>query len=178
MTSRSAGKFSRINDEYHKLTIKFLTGRKLLKNTSKGTYAAAACSTIFELFKKINLSKYHSFCDLGSGDGRVVAVASTFTTAAGIECDHELVEVSKSIVDKLQLQSCSYFEGDYLLEDLSRFEVLFINPDGPLYKLEKKLRDTKFKGLVVVFNTLYEPLNLKKKDEFFLDMMKVGVYEV
>ncbi len=178
MTSRSVGKFSQINEEYHKLTMEFISEKELLKDTSKGTFAAAACSTLYELFKKINLGKSNSFCDLGSGDGRVVAVASVFTTATGIEYEKSLVELSNKIVAKLQLSHCFFIEGDYLLQDLSRYSVLFINPDGPLYKLEKKLRDSKFKGILVVFNTLYEPLNLVKKDEMFIDMMKIGIYKV
>ena len=178
MGSRSAGKFSEINDAYHELTAEFIAGKKLLKTTVKGTFASAACSTLQELFKKIKLGKYNSFCDLGSGDGRVVAVASTFTTATGIEHDHELIQISKKMVEKLGLTHCTMVEGDYLFEDLSKFDVLFINPDGPLYKLEKKLRDSNFKGLLVMFSALYEPLNLNKKDEMFIDMIKIGIYSV
>lgn len=178
MTSRSPGKFSEVKDAYHKLTMEMLSDRKLLKDTGAGTYTAAACSTIHDLFKKIGLGRYRNFCDLGSGDGRVVAVASTFTMATGIEHDSELIRASTGMVERLDLSHCRFIEGDYLLEDLDRFDVLFINPDAPLYKLEKKLRSTGYKGKLIVFNPLYEPMNMKKKDEFIIDMIRIGVYEV
>ena len=106
------GKVKKIKDSYHKLSMEFLSDKILLKDTSEGIYAAAACSTIYGLFKKLRLERYLNFCDLGSGDGRVVAVASRFTIATGIECDHGLIEVSKKMTAKLKLTHCNFIEGN------------------------------------------------------------------
>ena len=43
-----------------------------MRDTEVGFWGTAACDDVFELFQKINLSKFKNFIDLGSGDGKVV----------------------------------------------------------------------------------------------------------
>jgi len=61
--NKPAGKVKKIMDSYHVLSMEFLSDKMLLKETSKGTFASAACSTIYALFKRLRLERYHHLCD-------------------------------------------------------------------------------------------------------------------
>jgi len=78
--------------------------------------------------------------DLGSGDGKIVLIASLFTkSAAGIEFDEELVKKGIEIRDKLGLK-CDLICADYMEHDFSQYDILFINPDKSFHHgLEEKL---------------------------------------
>jgi len=63
-----------------------------------------------------------------------------------------------------------------LLADLSKFDVVFVNPDKPFYRgLEHKLM-REFKGVLIVANPVFLPsIEPKQKFEFMGNV--VFVYE-
>lgn len=85
----------------------------------------------------VYLEKYlkpgQKFIDLGSGDGRVVFVASLFGAQAyGIEYDKTLVDISmkarktlsKKVIDP---EKVHFIQGDFFDHDFSAYDVLYLN---------------------------------------------------
>ncbi|MBD3314046.1 hypothetical protein GF345_06390 [Candidatus Woesearchaeota archaeon] len=172
--------FSRIKQEYIRLYGEFIADRKLARPTKVGYYGAASSDAAHDLFRKIKLDDFKSFADLGSGDGKIVLIASLFTKAAGIEIDQELIRTGEKIRDKLKIDKTKacFIEGDYLDIDLSGYDILFVNPDNPMYELEKKLRrEMKKEARLIIAGKLYKPLNMKLENEYKVDGMQFGVYQ-
>ena len=69
----------KIKEEYGKLHDDLLKEKRLIRPTDLGYSGSASAEVVFEFFRRIKLDKYSSFLDLGSGDGKVVLVASLFT---------------------------------------------------------------------------------------------------
>jgi len=145
-------------------------------DTTKGFWGAAITEHIYEFFKKIKLSEYKNFLDLGSGDGKVVLIASLFgVKATGIEIDNDLIKTSLKIRDKLKLKA-SFVKDDFLKYDLSKYDVIFINPDKGFEKgLEDKLLK-ELKGRLYVYNQIFLPRFLKKGRTFWFDGVPVIKY--
>ena len=133
-------KFSLIKNEYEKFSKELLRkGVPGYRETEKGIYGTMPCDDIIEIFKKINLSKYKNFLDAGSGDGRVVLIASLFTKATGIEIDKELHDEAVRIRNKLKLNA-GLVNDDYFNHDFKKFDLIFVNPDKGFHLgLEDKL---------------------------------------
>ncbi|MBU0535560.1 MAG: methyltransferase domain-containing protein [Nanoarchaeota archaeon] len=168
----------KIKQEYLKVHGDLIKDKKLLKPTSLGYSGSASADTIHEFFKKIGLDKYSSFADLGSGEGKVVLIASLFTKSFGIEIDEELIGISNNIKKKLKLDNAAFLYGDFLDMDLTDYDILFINPDQPMYEAEKKLRrEMTGKQKLIVFGGLYKPLNMKLVKEFTVQNAKFFVYK-
>ena len=142
-------RFSLIVDKYREFTDSLLNkGILPLRETSNGFWGISVCEEVFELFKKIRLQQYSSFLDIGSGDGRVAAIASLFTNAVGIESDKELYEKSVKIKEELELE-CEFVNKDFYEYDVSKFEVVYCFPDSIGYKFEKKMSE-ELKGKLVM----------------------------
>lgn len=153
--------FLRIKKEYGEFHKTFLVkGKFPQRETKSGYWATSDPDTIFELFKRINLQNYNSFIDLGSGDGLVVAIASIFTKAAGIESDEKLIGISEKIKAKLNL-NCSFKQSDYLKQDIKEYDLIYINPDNYFHKLEPKLEKEGKGKTLVAWQNIYQPLYLK-----------------
>jgi tRNA1(Val) A37 N6-methylase TrmN6 len=132
---------------------------------------------VFELFKKIELCKFKNFIDLGSGDGRVVLIASLFTSAAGIEYDAELHRKAVEIREKLKIKA-NLIRGDFMHHDLSKYDIIFINPDKPFNKgLERKLQ-SELKGILLVYNMVFSPDSMKKGRTYWLEQTPATVYTI
>src|SRR3989338_6809376 len=116
--------FELIQEEYYNFNKSLLKqGRLPLKETEKGFWGISACEEVYELFKKLELSKYKNFLDLGSGDGRVVLIASLFVkNSAGIEYDKELYNISLKIKEKLKIKNANFINGDYLEHDFGYYD--------------------------------------------------------
>jgi len=125
---------AKICELYSKRRGKLFLERRSQRKTKVGYWAMSNPEQVFELFNRLNLKGFKSFVDLGSGDGVVVAVASLFTSADGIEADASLhssaVEMRKRSGLKYGLKN-----ADYLEEDLSGYDFIFMNPDNYFYKL-------------------------------------------
>ena len=155
-------KFQQIKEEYDKFYKSLLkVGRLPVKQTSHGFWGVSAADDVFDLFRKIKLQNAKSFIDIGSGDGKVVMIASLFTKATGIEIDNELHAQAINAQKNLRL-NVSIIKDDYRKYDLSKYDVIFLNPDSPLHELEPKLH-RELKGKLLVFGHMYHPEFLQKE---------------
>ncbi|MCX6707099.1 MAG: methyltransferase domain-containing protein [Candidatus Woesearchaeota archaeon] len=156
-----AEKFREIEKEYDILEEELRKTRGIVFDTEKGIYGTAKCDRMYNLFNKIRLQRYKSFLDLGSGDGRVVLIASLFTNSSGIEIDRFLVEKGEKIRNKLGLK-CAFIQADFTRHNFSKYDFIFINPDKEWNeKIEKKLL-REFNGVLFVNNNIFLP-NLFRK---------------
>jgi len=167
-------KFDAIEKEYWKFEQELLKKGIAFKETEKGIWGSVSCDDVFEFFKKINLNKYKNFLDLGSGDGRVVLIASLFTNASGIEIDKELYETSLKIKKKLKLKA-NFFNKDYLKHNLKTYDFIFINPDKNFNEVEDKLLK-EFKGVLAVYFNIFLPRFLKNKKIIWVNDKPFYVY--
>ena len=148
-------------------------------DTEKGFWGASITEHIYEFFKKIKLQNYKNFLDLGSGDGKIVLIASLFgLKAAGIEFDKDLIKTSKKIRDKLKLRA-NFIQGDFLKHDISKYDFIFINPDkGFEHSLEDKLiKEMNPKTKLFVYNQIFLPRFLKKGKIYWFDQVPVIEYK-
>lgn len=169
-------KFAEIKEEYDKFYKSIWSkGKTPMRDTEVGFWGTAACDDVFELFKKMDLRKYKHFIDLGSGDGKVVLIASLFTDATGVEFDKELNDKAIEIRDKLKVKAellCS----DFLPMDISKYDIVFINPDKSFHKgVEEKLVN-ELNEVLVVFNLVYRPTGLKKGRTFWMGQTPATLY--
>jgi hypothetical protein len=141
-------------------------GKNLYWDTDKGIFGTSRMRAVYEFFKKIKLEKYKNFLDLGSGDGRIVLIASLFTKATGIEFDLKLHRKAEEIKRRLGLD-CTFIKGDYMQQDISQYDIIFINPDkGFIWGLDNKL-SLELKGELYVYNEVFQPNALKKGKKFW-----------
>ena len=138
-------------------------GYRFHKDTGKGFWLSSVSDEVFDMFRAIRLERFDHFADLGSGDGRVAAIASLFTNATGIEWDDELVQRSIDIKEKLDLKNLKLEKGDFHQKELGVYDILFINPDNPLDRLEEKIMK-EFEGDLIVCGGLFLPEKLIKKN--------------
>ncbi|MBD3310088.1 hypothetical protein GF351_02620 [Candidatus Woesearchaeota archaeon] len=165
-----------IKQEYDSFYKALLSRGKLpAKDTGKGYWGTADPEEVFTLFQELKLQSYRSFLDLGSGDGKVVMIASLFTRAAGIEYDQELHEKAEEIRKRLSLKA-KLIRGDFFGHDLSKYDIIFIFPDKPMNRgLEKKLKK-EFKGKLVHYGFHFHPRKLKLEKRLQVKGNLVSVY--
>ncbi len=171
-------KFNEIRKEYRELNDNMLRKGKLpLKDTGVGFWGGAIHEEIFEAFKKIGLHNYNSFIDLGSGDGRVVLIASLFgIKAVGIEYDNELFKISLDMQRKLNIPHALFYNNDFFEHSITGYDLVFINPDKPLEKgVEQKLSN-EMTGKLILYGHHFHPKELEKEESFIINGNKVSVY--
>ncbi len=178
-------KFQAINKAYDDYYRSLLSkGKLLVRDTDAGIWGYASASVCFEFFKKINLDKCKNFIDLGSGDGKVVAIASLFTNSIGIEADKELVDDSLKIKEGLvkhkiiQPERCKLIKDDFLKQeyDLSKYDIIFINPDK-LFTLEFEQKLVKeLTGTLYIYNNIFAPKMLEKGKTHWISQMPIITY--
>lgn len=152
-------------------------GKLPLMDTGVGFWGGSAAEEVFEVFKKIKLHNFKSFIDLGSGDGRVVLIASLFgVRAIGIEVDNELFRKSLEIQRKLNLPNAAFYNNDFFDHNFSGYDILFSNPDQPMERgLEKKLLN-EMNGKLILYGHHFHPKNLNREDSFIINGTLVTVY--
>ncbi|MBW2972726.1 hypothetical protein KY359_06850 [Candidatus Woesearchaeota archaeon] len=169
-------KFDMINQEFAKRRSRLLVAGKAQRPTSHGYWASSEPMHVFELFRRLDLQECRSFLDLGSGDGVVVAIASLFTKAAGIEADPKLHKDAEDIRKKLGLEY-ALKNMDYLEEDLSQYDFIFINPDNYFHKLEKNIVG-QFRGTLVIADNIFRPLTLSPEKQVSVRGIGYSVYNI
>tara|TARA_Y100000310_G_scaffold308410_1_gene351480 strand:+ start:1013 stop:1531 length:519 start_codon:yes stop_codon:yes gene_type:complete len=145
-----------------------------LRETFNGFWGISVCEEVFELFKKLRLRYYNNFLDLGSGDGRVAAIASLFTNATGIESDKELYEKGLKIKNKLKLD-CDFINKNFYEQNISKFDIVFCFPDSLDYRFEKKLFN-ELTGILVLAGPYSRLNSLSKKKIIEVNGTKFLVY--
>ena len=171
-------KFQHIREKYDQLFQQGLKKGKLpMRSTDYGFWGTASTFAIYEFFNKINLQDYEHFIDLGSGDGRVVLLASLFTKATGIEGDEELVKMSEQLRDELELDA-EFHCGDFMKHDLSKYDLIFVYPDKKFpSEFEEKLA-SEVSGDFYVYNQIYLPEKLKKGKTVWIEQLPIIKYEL
>ncbi len=160
-------------EDFHRSMLE--QGKIPVYDTEIGIYGVSIADNIYDLFKKIDLKKYKNFLDLGSGDGRVVLIASLFTKATGIEYDKELVKKGIEIKNKLKLRA-DFIQGDFLKQDLKKYDIIFINPDKGFHKGTEEKLLKEMKGKLIVYNFVFHPRFLKKGKTYWFEQTPVTVY--
>ena len=134
--------FAEIKKEYDNFYRGLLRQGKLpLRETSKGFWGNAIAEEVYGAFKKLKLHKFRSFIDLGSGDGKVVLIASLFCKrAVGIEIDPDLHKKALEIQRRLSIPNAIFYNNDFYAHSISEFDAVFIYPDQPMERgFENKL---------------------------------------
>lgn len=151
----------------------------LIKKSNSGFMGSSELFGIFEIFQNINLKSYWSFCDLGSGDGRIVFLASLFTSSYGIEKDKNLYKLSlvrKEELNNIILNPIDFYNKNFENINLDNYGLVFMNPSVPFYQdeLEEMLFRSKTDYLIDI--TLFEPRFLKKNKEFIFNKRRYAMY--
>ena len=170
--------FSKIKKEYDHFYRSLLKDGKLpMRSTSKGFWNASIADEVYESFKKLELSKFKNFLDIGSGDGKVVLIASLFCkNAEGIEIDNFLHNKAVEIKSKLKLNNAILHNKDFFVHDFSKYDVLFLAPDAPMERgLENKLLN-EMKGKLIHYGHHFQPKFLQKENDFLVNGNLISVY--
>ncbi|NQV08264.1 class I SAM-dependent methyltransferase [Candidatus Woesearchaeota archaeon] len=156
-------------------------GRLPIKDTGVGFWGAAVIDEVFEIFNKIELGKFKHLLDIGSGDGKVVMIASLFgVKATGVELDQELfkksMEIKNHFSKRKHAKNVEFHNKNYYEHDFTPHDILFINPDIPFHRgLENKLL-REMKGKLLLYGSHYYPSYLKKEQSFAVNGTEVSVY--
>jgi len=166
--------------EEYDTTLKQKHGKPFF-DTEHGIWGASAMLDTFELFMKMHLDEKKSFVDLGSGDGRVVLIASLFTNATGIEGNEELTKTAIAFRDRLgqeipELLKAKFLQKDYTTEPLGQYEILFTFADHPWSEaFEKKLLN-ECDGYLLSYNRIFLPQTLKKGKTYWIQQLPIISY--
>lgn len=158
-------------------------GKTLFFDTEKGIWGPSDIAACFSIFKKMNLEKRNGFCDLGSGDARIIFVASLFTKSTGVESDNALCTLSNKIKIELNrkipsLSDCEIINGDYCSMDLSKYDVLFIFADHSWSEDFEKRLQSNWRGIILSYRDIFRPRLIKKGKTFWEGQIKIVTYPV
>jgi hypothetical protein len=169
-----------IYDNFHKFLEK--NNKLPLKDTGIGYWGVTPVDDAFSFFKKINLHNYKNFLDIGSGDGRIVLLASIFGVEShGIEYDDELVfnalDFRRKLGDEF-LSKTKILNKDFLEHDFSCYDLIYISPDKPFFRtnLDNKLKN-ELNGKLIVHGWEFFPNNLREIETHVINGEKFTVYE-
>ncbi len=171
-------KFAEIKKEYDDFYRDLLRKGKLpLRDTGKGFWGHAIAEEVYEAFKKLNLHRFNSFIDLGSGDGKVVLIASLFCKrAVGIEVDRDLHQKALEIQRKLLIPNAIFYNNDFYAHSISEFDVVFSYPDQPMeHGLEEKLL-RELTGKLVHYGHHFHPTQLSKEHSLIVNGNLFTIY--
>lgn len=170
--------FEQIKQEYDTFYRELLKNGKLpMWDTGKGFWSHAIADEVYEAFKRVNLHKHNSFIDLGSGDGKVVLIASLFCKrAVGIEIDNDLFKKSLEMQRKLNIPNAIFYHNDFYEHSILEFDVAFVYPDMPMHRgLEKKLIN-ELRGKLIHHGHHFHPQNLKVEEQFMINGSLFTIY--
>ena len=103
-------------------------GRLPLGSTEKGFWGVTHLDDFYTWCKLVKLEDFKQFIDLGSGDGRIAAVASLFTDATGVEYDEKLHAEAEAAAKALTSKT-HFIKADYTQLDLSKYDIWFCYAD-------------------------------------------------
>ena len=171
-------KLEQLKERYEEFYKSFLKqGQLPMRDTKLGFWGVAHTNDLVEIFKKIEINKHKTFLDLGSGDGKAALIAALFgLKATGIEIDEELVKISKRFQKELNIKNAEFLCEDFLQHDISKYEIIFVNPDKEFHHgLEEKLLK-ELKGILIVYNVVFRPTRLKKGRTYWVNQIPATVY--
>lgn len=173
--------FEKVREKYVEFE-QFLLKKGILlaKDTGIGYWGVTHLHPLQELFQNIEINKYNHLLDLGSGDGRVVLLASLFgIKATGVEFDDWLLNCSLDIKRKLDLphfENVKFLKEDFMRMDIKPYDLLYISPDKPFHRgLDQKL-SKELQGKLIVHGYEFLPKALKLEKEMVFQGEKFGVW--
>ncbi len=155
-------------------------GQLLTRDTGVGVWGVTNINDIYEAFVRMKLNTHKHMIDLGSGDGRVVLLASLFGVAStGIEYDDWLLNTSLDMKRKLNLPhfgQVTFRKDNFMAIDLSQYDVVYVSPDKPFFRgLNKKLKQ-ELMGKLIVHGYEFHPINFYMENEWVINGEKFSVY--
>jgi len=140
------------------LLIKFMENSGYLKG-EKGDFSPTEFKDLPRPFSFL-LKPGMKFIDLGSGDGRVVFLASVYgVEATGIEYDDRLYQVSldamANLSDVIDSRKIKFIKGDFLKHDFSTYDVfyLYLADDGMHALRDKLYEEMKPGSIALLYDT-------------------------
>lgn len=170
--------FFKIREEYDNFYRSLLkSGRLPMRGTEKGFWNASISDEVFEVFKTIGLGNFKNFLDIGSGDGKVVMIASLFCgNAEGVEIDKFLHNKAIEMKNKFKINNASFHNKDFFEHDFSKYDILFLAPDAPLNRgLETKLLE-EMNGKLIHYGNHFHPEFLKRENQFTINGTLASLY--
>ena len=170
--------FAGIKKEYDSFYMSLMkNGRLPMWNTSKGFWNASISDEVYSAFKKIKLQQFKNFLDIGSGDGKIVLIASLFCkNAEGIEIDKFLHNKAVQMQAKFGVKNIKFHNKDFHQHSFSDYDLLFLSPDAPLERgIESKLLK-EMKGKLIHYGHHFHPRLLKKEESFLVNGTLVSLY--
>ena len=153
--------FERIKGVYRERDEQSLKqGRLPMRSTERGFWGTSNLDDVYDFFEQKQFPESHRFLDLGSGDGRVVLVASLFVQAAGVEFDRELTRQAKEIAQDLELD-VELIADDMRNVDFSDYHILYSYADQRWDFVKHKLL-RELEGELYCYHDTYHPRFLKK----------------
>ncbi len=169
--------FRMIAEAYESIKLALESTEQLeYKGTRSGMWAVSDPVEVYGAFCHFQLARYEHLADLGSGDGRAALIGSLFTRTTGYETDEELYRKSLEIRDRLRIKNARFMQEDYLLADLSQYNLLYLYPDKPFYALEDKLR-AGWQGHLLVNGPHFPPRHFRKIAECPPSVGRFVLYE-
>jgi protein-L-isoaspartate O-methyltransferase len=169
------GRYLAVKSAYDSFYASLLSrGRLPVKDTGVGYWGMSVADDIYSLFNRIRLHEYKNFIDIGSGDGKVVLIASLFTKATGVEIDDELHQKALQIRDNLKLKA-EFIKGDYHDINLRKYDLVFYHPDSNNHRLELKLME-ELKHRLILYGPHYHPTSLQHEMTFIANTTPVSVF--
>ena len=171
-------RFFQIREEYDNFYRSLLkSGRLPMWSTGKGFWNASISDEVFEIFRRIGLKSFKNFLDIGSGDGKVVMIASLFCrNAEGVEIERFLHNKAIEMKNKFKINNVSFHNKDFFEHDFSEYDILFLAPDAPLNRgLETKLLK-EMNGKLIHYGNHFHPEFLKRESSFIIDGTLASLY--
>ncbi len=170
-------RFEQIKDYYDRRDAATLRAQGMLvHDTPFGIWGTTHLDDAFAFFTRIHLERFAHVADLGCGDGRVVAIASLFTTATGVEGDGALARAAQDAVHHLGLNA-TIRQGDYYAEDFSRYDCLFMFPDKR-YDAAFMQKLSTFTGYLFVYTRIFRPPGLRAGKTYWVGQIPIASYPV
>ncbi|MEK6983359.1 MAG: hypothetical protein AABX33_02200 [Nanoarchaeota archaeon] len=170
--------FNNIKREYDGFYRNLLKAGKLpMWSTSRGFWNASISDEIYRTFKILQLSQVGDFLDIGSGDGKVVLIASLFCkNAEGVEIDAFLHNKALEMKAKFGIRNAVFHNKDFFEHNFSKYGALFLSPDAPLHRsLENKLL-REMRGKLIHYGHHFHPRFLRREDSFLVNGNLVSIY--
>ncbi len=174
--------FEKIHKSYKEFEKHLLSkGQLPAMDTGIGYWGVTNCQDLFEFFQKIKLEKYKNFIDLGSGDGRVVLIASLFgLKATGIEHHPWLTDCALHLKRKIGLphfKNVKILKDDFMKYHIGEHDLVYISPDRPFHRdgLGTKF-SRELNGKLVVHSYEFLPKSLKQEATHIVNGEKFSVF--
>jgi len=124
--------------------------------TALGAWAASRPAHLYSFFRKVDLSRFRLFIDLGSGDGVAACTAGLFTRSIGMESDPILVSRAALAARDLKLESrVSFICANFLTQRIQQADCLYIYPDKPVHAMEDTLEG--WDGTLLIYGPHFPP---------------------